>query len=447
MTSATASRFSSRRLVLLASLASSVWLAACGGSSNDGPGTTNLRALNLTSDVPSLDLFVGDTKQFSAVTTDSLATNVSFDASTYTLNVKAAGDSASLLSGSYSLAKDQNYIAVVWGRQTALRVSTLPENENADNITVANTARVRVFNATIDSGTLDVYLTSPTADLAEATPTQTGVTAGSLAGFRDINANTTFRLRVTGTGDPADVRLDVPAVTFKDKQFTTLVVTATGSGGVLLNGTLIVQQADKTSFKNTKARVRLAASVANAGVVTTSVGGTALFSNYRSPRVSTAYALVDSGTPNVTVSVNGTTVSNTAQTFAAGTDYTLLAYGTAAAGKVALFTDDNRVPGTTARAKVRLINGITGTDPLTMALDFQTFLATNDIVTGTASGYALPNVAGSARIEITSQLVNAPLYTVSQANNTLNLLTGQSVYTVFMLDGLATPSGRFVKDR
>jgi hypothetical protein len=446
MTSATAYTFSSRRLVLLASLASSVWLAACGGSSNDGPGTTNLRALNLTSDVPSLDLFVGDTKQFSAVTTDSLAPNVSFDASTYTLNVKTAGDSASLLTGSYSLAKDQNYTAVVWGRQTALRVSTLPENENADNITVANTARVRVFNATIDSGTLDVYVTAATTDLAETTPTQAAITAGSLAGFRDISAGT-YRLRVTGTGDPADVRLDVPAVTFKDKQFTTLVVTATGSGGVLLNGTLIVQQGDKTSFKNTKARVRLAASVANAGVVTASVAGTPLFSNYRSPRVSTAYALVDSGSPTVTVSVNGTAVSNTAQTFAAGTDYTLLAYGTAAAGRVALFTDDNRVPGTTARAKVRLINGITGSDPLTMALDFQTFLATNDIVTGSASTYALPNVAGSARIEISSQLVNTPLYTISQANNTLNLLAGQSVYTVFMLDGLATPSGRFVKDR
>jgi hypothetical protein len=446
MTSATAFMFSTRRLVLLAALASSAWLAACGGSSGDGNGTTNLRALNLTSDLPSLDLSVGDNKLFNALTTDTLAANANFEASTYTLSVKAAGDSTSLLSGSYSLAKDQNYTAVVWGRQTALRVSTLPENENVDNITVASTARVRVFNATIDSGTLDVYLTSPSADLAETTPNQSGVTAGTLAGFRDISAGT-YRLRVTGTGDPADVRLDVPAVTLLDKQFVTLVVTATGSGGVLLNGTMILQQGNKTSFKNTKARVRLAASVASAGVVTASVGGTPLFSNYRSPRVSTAYALVDSGSPAVAVSINGSTVNNVARTFAAGTDYTLLAYGTAAAGQVALFTDDNRVPGTTARAKVRLINGLAGSDPLTMALDFQTFLATNDILTGTASAYALPNVAGSARIEITSQLLSAPLYTISQANNTLNLLAGQGVYTVFVLDGLAAPSGRFVKDR
>jgi Domain of unknown function (DUF4397) len=446
MTSATAFTFTSRRLVLLAALASSAWLAACGSGGSSGPGTTNLRALNLTSDVPSLDLFVGDNKQFSAVTTDTLAANASFDANTYTLSVKTAGDSTSLLSGSYSLAKDQNYTAVVWGRQTALRVSTLPENENADNITAANTARVRVFNATVDSGTLDVYITPPTADLAETPATQSSVTAGTLAGFRDVGAGT-WRLRVTGTGDPADVRLDVPAITLKDKQFITLVVTATGSSGVLLNGTLIAQQGDKTSFKNTKARVRLAASVASAGVVTASVAGTPLFSGYRSPRVSTAYALVDSGAPTVAVAINGATVNNVARTFVAGTDYTLLAYGTAAAGQVALFTDDNRVPGTTARAKVRLINGIAGSDPLTMALDFQTFLATNDIATGAASAYALPNVAGSARIEITSQLVSTPLYTISQANNTLNLLAGQGVYTVFMLDGLAAPSGRFVKDR
>jgi Domain of unknown function (DUF4397) len=438
-------RHSMRRIGMGAMLLSSLWLVACGGGgSGGGNGTTTVRALNLTSDLPSIDVFTGDTKQFSALTTDTLAPSTSFEANTYTVNVKRAGDASTLLTGSYSLSKDQNYTVIVWGRETALRLSTLPESETAE-ITAGN-SKVRVFNATIDSGTLDVYLTSATADIAETTPTQATVTAGSLAGFRDISAGT-YRLRVTGTGDPADVRLDVPAVTLTDKQYQTLVLTATGSGGVLLNGTLVVQQGAKTSIKNTKARVRMAASVANAGIVSASIAGNAVFSNFRSPRVSTTYSLVDSGTTDLTVRVNGNIVNAGPRSFAAGTDYTLLAYGTATAGQVALFVDDNRVPGTATRAKLRLVNGIASSDPLTLALDFATFIATNDVVAGTASAYALPNIAGSARIEITSQLVNNPLYTISQANTTLNLLAGQGVYTVFMLDGATTPSGRFVKDR
>ena len=134
------SAFSSRRLALLAALASTLWLAACGGGGGGGGnGSTNVRALNLTTDLPSIDIYTSDTKRFSAVATDTLAPSISFEANTYTLNVKRAGDGATLLTGSYALAKDQNYTAVVWGRETALRVSTLPENENTGDIAAGNT--------------------------------------------------------------------------------------------------------------------------------------------------------------------------------------------------------------------------------------------------------------------------------------------------------------------
>ena len=103
--------FFSRRLALLAALASSVLLAACGGGGGDGGGNTNLRAINLTTDLPSVDLFTGDTRRFTALATDAVAASVSLGANTYTLNVKKANDPQTLLTGSYSLAKDQNYTA------------------------------------------------------------------------------------------------------------------------------------------------------------------------------------------------------------------------------------------------------------------------------------------------------------------------------------------------
>ena len=211
-----------------------MWLASCGGSSSD-TGTTHMRALNLTSDLASVDLFTDDVSRFSGVATDVVSASTDFTSGSYTVKVKRTGDGSALLTGTYSVAKDQHYTAVVWGRETALRLSTLPEDEDTANITTGN-SRVRLFNATVDTGTVDVFLTASNTNLAEAAATQGSLTSGSLAGYRDISTGT-YRLRVTGEKNPNDVRLDIPAVTLNEKTYNTIVLTA-GAGGVLVNGTL-----------------------------------------------------------------------------------------------------------------------------------------------------------------------------------------------------------------
>ena len=435
--------FASRRLALVAALASSLWLAACGGGGSGGNGTTTLRAINLTSDLPSVDIYTGDTKQFSAVAQDATTASVSVEASTYTLNVKKAGDGATLFTGSYGLAKDKHYTAIVWGRETALRVSTLPEDENTDEITSGN-SRIRFFNATSDTGSVDVYLTSATADLGESAATQGALTTGTLSGFRDVSKGT-YRLRVTGAGDPNDVRLDIPAITVDDKKFATLELTA-GTGGVLVNGTLIGQQAGATTLRNTKARVRIAASVAGSGIVAGSVGGRTLAGGLVSPSVG-PYAQVDAGNAvDLTVRVNAAVVAGSgARQFVAGNDYTVIAYGTAAAPTFKVLNDDNRLPSATTRAKIRLVNGVIGSTPQTLSLDFLPLLT--DIPGGESSPtYASANVAGASRIDITAIGAADSLFTQS-ATTTSALLQGQGVYTLFMLDGKATPTGVFRRDR
>ena len=437
------SAFSSRRLALLAALASTLWLAACGGGGGGGGnGSTNVRALNLTTDLPSIDIYTSDTKRFSAVATDTLAPSISFEANTYTLNVKRAGDGATLLTGSYALAKDQNYTAVVWGRETALRVSTLPENENTGDIAAGNT-KVRFFNATTDTGAVDVFITSSTADLGETSATRGNLTSGSLSGFSDLSQGT-YRLRVTGQGDPNDVRLDIPAITLKDKSYATLVLTA-GASGVLVNGTLIEQQGAVTTLKNTKARMRVVASVNTGGNVNVAVGGRTLAGGLRSPSVG-PYTLVDAGTAvDLTVRVNGGVVTSGNRSFAAGTDYTLLTYGPAATPLVTVITDDNRLPTAATRVKVRLLHAAAGTDPLTLSADY--LALASDIVTGTVSPYATTNANPSVRIDVNSAAGVTSLFTATDVN-----LQGQSVYTVLMLGGnvvggVETPTGVIRKER
>ncbi|MDP2006483.1 MAG: DUF4397 domain-containing protein [Rubrivivax sp.] len=435
------SAFSSRRLALLAALASTVWLAACGGSGGSDAGSTNVRALNLSSDLASVDLYTGETKRFSALVTDTLAPSVSFEANTYTLGVKRAGDGATLLSGSYALAKDQNYTAVLWGRETALRLSTLPENESTSDI-AAGISRVRFFNATTDTGAVDVFITPAASDLGETSATQGALASGSLSGFRELSQGT-YRLRVTGVGDPNDLRLDIPAITLKDKTYATLVLTA-GASGVLVNGTLIEQQGAVTTLKNTKARMRVVASVNTGGLVNVSVGGRTLAGGLRSPSVG-PYTLVDAGAVDLTVRVNGDIVTSGARSFAAGTDYTLLTYGAAAAANVQVLTDDNRLPTAATRVKVRLLHAAEGTDPLTLSIDY--LALASDVVSGTVSPYATTNSNSSVRIDVNSASGVNALFSATDVN-----LQGQAVYTVLMLggnvvNGVETPTGVIRKER
>ncbi len=437
----------SRRNALLGSVgtvvAGSLTLAGCGGGgSGGGNGNTQLRALNLTSDLTSVDLFTDDTSQFTGLTQETLVAYKGVEAKEYTLRVRKTGDGTALLSGSYSLGKDQNYTAVIWGRETALRLNTLPENENNDNIGSGN-SRVRTFNATTDTGAVDVFFTSATAELSETAATQTAIGSGTLAGFRELSAGT-YRLRVTGAGDPTDVRLDVSGVVLVAKQHYSLVLTA-GAGGVLLNGVLIQQQSTATVARNTKARVRLVAGVDAAGVVAVSVPSSStpasgvLAAGQRSPSLG-RYQLVDAGARAVQVRVNGTLVSSDPLTFVAGADYTLLVTGTAAATVTRLITDDNRLPTLTNRVKVRAIHGANGVDPITLSADFLA-LAT-DVRFGTGSAYATIASNASVRIDVTAPSATSPLFERDAVN-----LQAQSVYTVFLLGGNTTLQGVINKER
>jgi hypothetical protein len=273
--------------------------------------------------------------------------------------------------------------------------------------------------------------------------TQGALSSGTLAGFREISAGT-YRLRVTGLQNPNDVRLDIPAITLTPGTYGTLVITA-GAGGVLVNGTLIVQQGAVTSLKGRKARVRLAAGVADSAAVSATVGSTTISGAVASPRVG-GYVLIDSGTANVTVRVNGTVASTTSQTFDDGGDYTVMAYGAAAAPQVAMLFDDNRLPSTATRAKVRVVNGIYDAGVLTLSLDYQP-LQPSDIAVGVASDYYAADSTTAGRIEISSLTATQPLFTQVPSATTTRLLDPQGVYSVFLLGSQSAPYGVFRKDR
>ncbi len=406
-------------------------LAACGGGNdNNDSGPTQWRVLNLSSELTSLDVYTDNDKRFADVAADALAPYATIESGSYNVRITSAGNPTSLLRGTYSLSKERHYTGVVWGRAGSVKFATVPEDDDTNVIGTGN-ARIRVYSATTDAGSFDVHLTLPAADLGD--PTIGSITAATLGGYRDVTAGT-YRLRVTGAGDINDVRLDVPEITLNEKTYSTLILTGT-AGGVLVNGTLLAQQGAATPLKNTQARVRTVAGADANGTVAVQFDGTTFSGGLRSPTIG-SYQRVTAGDRVVNVLVNGSSVSNTTRTIAAGGDYTLLAYGT---NSVALIADDNRLP-VAGRYRVRLVNGTTSADPLTLSVDYAALVS--DITAGNASQSVTASINSSARVDVTSTAGIDPLYVATDVN-----LQSFGVYSVFVLGGNATPTGVLRKDR
>ena len=431
---------SSRRASVGALLAAGVLalaLGGCGGGSGGSSGDAQLRVLNVSSDVSSVDLALDSATTVKAAAVDTLTDYTGVSADTYSVDVLATGSSSSLNNSSRSFTKDQHYTAVVWGRQSAIKLSTLPEDEDESSIS-SGKAKLRIFSATADLGNLDVYLTRDETALDSTSPVASSVASAGLSSYATLDSGS-WRLRVTGAGDSGDLRLDVPAITLADKKYNTVVLTA-GAGGVLVHASVLVQQqGGLATAKNTQARLRVVAGVESKGSVGVAWNGSTLAGGLRSPAVA-PYALVTAGEHALELRLNGSVASTGSATLTAGADYTLLAYGDAAAPKLSLLSDDNRLPSSTSRAKLRLVHGAATADALTLSVDYAALIS--DLAPGGSSAFTTLTANSSARLDVSSVSAADALYSATDVN-----LQALGVYTVFILGGNGTPTGVLRKDR
>jgi Domain of unknown function (DUF4397) len=410
-----------------AALAMVLLLAGCGGG-EAGNGRSSLRLLNLSNGYAALDLWVDDSRRTSAVAQGGLGDYVAVNAGEALSTVLTLpGSTTALASGSRTLAKDTAYTLLAYGWSGALKTTLLQEDVAAAD---GGKAKLMVMNLAPDAGTLDVYLTGADEALEGAAAVAGGVAGGASVGHFSHGAGT-FRLRVTGAGAKSDLRLDLRGLVLASTEVATLLLTP-GSGGVLVNAQLLVQKGQARALANTQARARLVASLSGNPVVAASVAGQALASGLISPAVG-PYVLVggQAGAP-VQLAINGRAVAAPAQAMPAGGDYTLLVWGTADAPQVGLVTDDNRLPADAGQAKVRLVNGLNGLGAgLTLTADFSALAS--DVALGQASQFSGINAASNIRLEVSSPLSTAPLYSVTNV-----ALVARGLYTVFMLgDGMA----------
>jgi len=416
-----------------AALAVALTLPLLNGCGIDDANDGNVRLVNATTEFATMDLYDGNTLLTSGVATNTVGGYAGVEKGSVTFGARNGGASANSQTTTQTVAEDKHFTIVSYVNAGALQLAWLTDDEPAPD---SGTAKLRIFNAApSEAAGVDVYVTSSACsalgivDAAIATnvtglgTTYTEVTASS--------AGTAANVCVTATGDKTDVRLSIPALTLKDQQIDTLILTKT-TGGILMNGLLLAQQGALTSYSNNSARVRLVADAANAKQVTATINGTDLGTE-TSPTIG-SYTAVTAGALTTTLTIDGTAVNGPSLTASAGGDYTLLVAGTVGSPTITLLTDNNVASTSTALpVTMRLVNGLNGVGGSATLTSNGVVIGGGGVAFGAASSYTnIAASAGAAELQVTAA-GTIEWDVLSQT------LSSGSVYTVFLL-GDASPA-------
>jgi hypothetical protein len=430
-------RITKRHLLGLVAALPLAWLSACGGG--DDGNNANVRLVNASAGYASLDLYVEDDVAVSDVAFGNGSSYASVKSGEVSNVLTASGSTTELLDQTRALGSGKKYTIVAYGWEGALRSVIMLDDESAAD---SNKTKVSVLNSAIDSGELDVYLTGTDESLDSSTPIASGVDAGSQSGFSSVTSGT-YRLRVTGTGDTSDLRLDIPSVTLDSTKVLTIVM-APGASGVLVHAIGVVQDGTVTPYLNTQARVRMVAAVAAVPTfsrVTVNAGSTSLGSNVLSSTVR-PYVLVDAGTLTLHTFVDGTELTDKPVTLAAGADVTVLVTGLSAADAVVnTIADDNRLPSVTTKYKLRLIHAAPSLTDQNLSLRVDAEDVVSDLPFSEASDFEDRLASSSATIDISTP-TSGSIYTLTEQN-----LLSKGLYTVYMFDYVDGPKAVLAKDR
>jgi len=420
----------------LVTLAAAALLSSCGGG---GGSQGQVRLLNATVTHPSLDVIASSdsSKVISGVTTNTVSSFVGIASGQPSLQINDTGSSTSLVGTTFSLGSGQHVALIAYEIDGVMQVpGTIAED--AVN-PAAGLSGIRVLDLAPDAGAISIYVipnsntsgpsAAPTATSSPTflitTPSQTQATNFA------STAPGPYSIWVTSATDPTDVRLTINSVTLADQQNAALILTPT-TGGVLVNGAVLVQQGTFTSYPANGARVRVVAAVSGGATVDVTAGPTALAKAVVAPRIG-SYVTIPS-TATLAVKVNGTPVALSKTTVTAGTDTTLLVWGDPSAPKTTLLADDNHGSSTAGAVKVRLVNGMSGSSATPVTWSVAGAQLDTPIAVGTASTYYNSLQSTGVDFEVNSTANGSLVF-----SKTTDLQQNE-VYTLFLFGNGSAPS-------
>lgn len=366
------------------------------------------------------------------VTPNSVSGYVPVTAGTYSSTVT---DVNGLLSSTVAVALGGTfYTVLVSERDGAIRQNVIVDSQVAP---AGGFASFNAQNFSIDAGALDIYVV-PSSVTTLTNPCQDfcAVNYGSAVSPQLLVAGT-YNVIVTASGNQNDVRFTYPSLALSGGEMLTLALTGT-SGGGLVNGVLVQQGGPMQAVPASTARVRVVSAFASgnaSATVGTTAGTPTPLAAVTSPDIG-SYTLVPAPATGYTVSVGGSPATDTTTQFAAGGDYTVLAFGSSSSPPTtAVLSDVNQTIG--SDAVLRVVNAATSS----VSLKYNNSNVANNVLLGFSSGNVGVSPSNASNIVISPSAINCP------PNDCTNVdLVSGGIYTYFVLN-TSTPQVFVSKDR
>ena len=413
-------------------------LAACG--KNASPSSdSSMKVVNLGVDLGAVNAVYDDggNKSFASnVARETASTYATVKGGSRNYTVTAVTGGGTLFQQAISATAGAKFSLIVYGNIASPRAMILQD----DNIVQpdAGKFRLRVAVPAVGLDVLDVYVTTPGADISTLSPSFPSVANAAVSAIADFAMGAT-QIRATIAGTKTLV-YDGGTTTFADKDRFTLAIYTAGSSK-LANGALMkIDDAGTFSLvRNGLGRYRFVNANASYPLVNLLFNNAIALSNvpYRG---ASGYVVAGTAARALTVSPSntpGTNIyANAAFSLTSAQDSSIMLVGDLNT-RDAVVLPDTTLPSPTNKARVRFVNGSIGTGAVDVFVSFQ-------ITAG-----ALAERSASAYFDYDANTYDM---SVSRAGGTQLfalpgvILAAGKVYTVFVLGPPSNVQGVLVQD-
>jgi hypothetical protein len=343
---------------------SALTLAACNDSGNNRrtppvqvTETFQVQVLHGSPDAPSVDVLVDGAVVLSNVDYKEGSGALTLDAGVHSIAVEGilpGGNATVIGPADISFSGDSVYTIAAVNSVASIEPVVISQPDTAVS---AGSARLFLLHGAEPAPQVDVYLTTPGADLSASAPVGTFAFKETI-GPAEVAAGD-YQVRVTAAGDPAAVVFDSGTVTLNDGDDLTIAALPNTVGGsapislVVLDGSGSAQILDAA----TPTSLQVVHASPDAPAVDVVVDGSVLVPGLAFP-VATGFVEVPPDNYNVAVTVAGNpgaiAIGPVDLDLPAGVRHSILAVGQLANIEPLILTDDPRRVAT--NAKVRIVH-------------------------------------------------------------------------------------------
>lgn len=427
-------------------------LAGCNSGNGVGamPINTTVRVVNLIPNAPSITVTLDtNTPLISGLGFEQQTLYLDVTSGSHEFTVSADGGSSTIIDVTQTLANGQNYTLVVYGTAEAANAqfetdSPISILQDGTTVTIPNggTFAIRVANVAQSVGAIDVYLTSPGADLALTAPTIASAAYAVTTLYVPVTTGS-YELRITIAGTK-NVVYDTGVIAFGDRTIVQAIVYGKGSGKLvdvdLLN---LDTQGTGKFYQSLLAQFKVLNASSVGSPINVFVDGARALTNIPFAGVSNyVKTLAGSETLSIESSANpGASLLTLMANFSPATDSSIVISGPAGALQALVLTDNN-MPSPVGHARVRFVNASPDIASLDVYVNFA--LTFPGVVSDSASPYT--EVAALS----TGTVFNFGFNIAGTSTPVLILpnvkLAAGNTYTVYVVGPGAAPQGVVVSD-